>query len=155
MLTYVHMLVYTLWCGHTLRMRWSLKGRERTLLRKWSAYFLLRRWKIWRSRGSDRTLAMEASDAESVRPVCCQCLAQLGLGTGCQAPDVGLTLFVHPVWLVLSRASLTESTGHSGCIWCSASGDRASLQTSLCIRPVFTRRIWCQLNRVRCFAGDR
>ena len=29
-----------------------------------------------------RTLATEAPDAESARPVCCQCLAQLGLGTG-------------------------------------------------------------------------
>jgi len=29
MLTHVHMLVYTLWCWHTLRKMWSLKGRER------------------------------------------------------------------------------------------------------------------------------
>ena len=29
MLTHVHMLVYTLWCWHTLRRRWSLKSRER------------------------------------------------------------------------------------------------------------------------------
>ena len=29
MLTHVHMLAYTLWCWHTLRRRWSLKGRER------------------------------------------------------------------------------------------------------------------------------
>jgi len=29
MLTHVHMLVYTLWCWHTLRRRWSLKGTER------------------------------------------------------------------------------------------------------------------------------
>jgi len=29
MLTRVHMLVYTLWCWHTLRRRWSLKCRER------------------------------------------------------------------------------------------------------------------------------
>jgi len=29
MLTHVHMLVYTLWCWHTLRRRWSLMGRER------------------------------------------------------------------------------------------------------------------------------
>ena len=28
MLTHVHMLVYTLWRWHTLRRRWSLKGRE-------------------------------------------------------------------------------------------------------------------------------
>ena len=36
-LTHVHMLVYTLWCWHTLRRRWSLKVRERmdsALLRK-------------------------------------------------------------------------------------------------------------------------
>ena len=29
MLTHVHLLVYTLWCWHTLRRRWSLKCRER------------------------------------------------------------------------------------------------------------------------------
>jgi len=29
LLTHVHMLVYTLWCWHALRRRWSLKGRER------------------------------------------------------------------------------------------------------------------------------
>ena len=79
MLTHVHMLVYTLWCWHTLRRRWSLKGRERmgsALLRKLSAYFLLRRWEIWRSRGSvsrwentHGTLASGASDAASERPV--------------------------------------------------------------------------------------
>jgi len=28
-LTHVHLLVYTLWCWHTLKRRWSLKGRER------------------------------------------------------------------------------------------------------------------------------
>ena len=53
-------------------------------------------------RNTHRTLAAEAPDAISVRPVCCQCLAQLGLGTGRQAPDVGLTLFVRPVWPDLS-----------------------------------------------------
>ena len=29
MLTLVHLLVHTLWCWHTLRRRWSFKGRER------------------------------------------------------------------------------------------------------------------------------
>ena len=29
MLTHVHLLVHNLWCWHTLRRRWSLKGRER------------------------------------------------------------------------------------------------------------------------------
>ena len=29
MLTHVHLLVHMLWCWHTLRRRWSLKGRER------------------------------------------------------------------------------------------------------------------------------
>jgi len=28
-LIHVHLLVHTLWCWHTLRRRWSLKGRER------------------------------------------------------------------------------------------------------------------------------
>ena len=39
----------------------------------------------------------EAPDAVSVHPVCSQCLPQQGLGTGHQAPDVGLSLFVRPV----------------------------------------------------------
>jgi len=29
MLTHVHLLVYTLWCWHTLRRRWSLNGRDK------------------------------------------------------------------------------------------------------------------------------
>ena len=80
MLTHVHLLVHTLWCWHTLRRRWSLKGRERMgsklggirrFSRKWSAYFLLRRWEFWRSRGRNthRALASGAPDAESERPV--------------------------------------------------------------------------------------
>ena len=39
----------------------------------------------------------EAPDAVSVHLVCSECLAQLGLGTGSQAPDIGLSLFVRPV----------------------------------------------------------
>jgi len=29
MLTHLHMVVHTWWCWHTLRRRWSLKGKER------------------------------------------------------------------------------------------------------------------------------
>ena len=57
----------------------------------------------------------------SVSPVCSQCLAELGLGTECQAPDVGLSLFVRPVvrvrCLIRLRTSLRlrpVSTGRSG-----------------------------------------
>ena len=39
----------------------------------------------------------EAPDAVSVRLVWSQCLAQQGLGTGHQAPDAGLSLFVRLV----------------------------------------------------------
>jgi len=64
MLTHVHLLVHTLWCWHTLRRRWSLKVRERM-----GSYCA--GGKIWRSRGSvsHRTLATEAPDAKSERPV--------------------------------------------------------------------------------------
>jgi len=34
-------------------------------------------------------LALVASDAEPMRLVYCQCLALLGLGIGCHAPDAG------------------------------------------------------------------
>ena len=81
MLTHLHMVVYTCWCWHTLQRRWCSYGWERcgflsALLRKLCAYFLLRRWEIWRSRGSvsrwentHRTLASGAPDAASDRPV--------------------------------------------------------------------------------------
>jgi len=81
MLTHVHMLVYTLWCWHTLRRRWSLKGRERMV----SALFEIMKCifsiasvgKLVKSRGcssqrnTHRTLAIEALDAVAERPVCC------------------------------------------------------------------------------------
>ena len=70
-----------------------------------------------------RMLATEASDAVSVRPVCSQCLAQLGLGTGRQAPNAGLSLFVCPV--VRVRCAVR-------------------LQTSLRMRPVSTERSGAQ-----------
>ena len=49
--------------------------------------------------------------------MCCQCLALLGLSTGRTAPDIGCSLFMRPMWPVFSRRFLTESTGHSGCVW--------------------------------------
>ena len=39
MLTHVHLLVHTLWCWHTLRRRWSLKGRERMGFEKMKCIF--------------------------------------------------------------------------------------------------------------------
>jgi len=39
MLTHLHLLVHTWWCWHTLRKRWSLKGRE------WFRF--LRIWRFW------------------------------------------------------------------------------------------------------------
>jgi len=58
------------------------------------------------------------------RPVCCQCLALLGLSTGCTAPDAGCSLFMRPVWPDFGKGCVTESTGCSLCIrWC-ASGVR-------------------------------
>jgi len=124
MLTHVHLLAHTWWCWHTLRRRWSLKGREglgsslpsAELARRDSALFekmksifsiapmgnLEKSRECFSLRNTHRTLVAEAPDAMSVRLVCYQCLAQLGLGTRRQAPDVGLTLFVCPVWHDLS-----------------------------------------------------
>ena len=91
MLTHVHLLVHTLWCWHTLRRRWSLKGRERMgsslppaeLARRDSALFekmkcifsiapvgnLEKSRECSSQRNTHRTLAVEAPDAEAVRPV--------------------------------------------------------------------------------------
>jgi len=57
----------------------ELARRDSALLRKWNAYFLLRWWEVWRSLKHSPDVA---PDAEPMRPVCCQCLALLGLGTG-------------------------------------------------------------------------
>jgi len=84
MLTHVRMLVYTLWCWHTLRRRWSLKGRERMgSSRRDSALFekmkcissiapvgkLDKSWECFSQRNTHRMLASGAPDAESERPV--------------------------------------------------------------------------------------
>jgi len=64
MLTYVHLLVYTLWCWHTLRRRWSLKCRERmgpALFEKMKCIFFIA---PVGNLEKSRTL-----DAESERPV--------------------------------------------------------------------------------------
>jgi len=109
MVTHVHMLVHTLLCWHTLRRRWSLKGRERMgsslppaeLARRDSVLFEKMKYifyiapvgnseksrEYFSLRNTHRTLAQDAPDAELARPVYYQCLALLGLGTGRQAPD--------------------------------------------------------------------
>jgi len=93
MLTHVHMLVHTLWCWHTLRRRWSLKGRERmgsslppveltrwdsVLFEKMKCIFsiapvanLEKSRKCFSLRNTHRTLAAEAPDAEPTRLMCC------------------------------------------------------------------------------------
>ena len=93
MLTHVHLLVYTLWCWHTLRRRWSLKGRERMgsslppaeLARRDSALFekmkcifsiapvgnLEKSRECFSLRNTHRTLSAEAPDAGPERPVWC------------------------------------------------------------------------------------
>jgi len=58
MLTHLHLVVYTWWCWHICkgggvpRVEMGVGSRDSALLRKLSAYFLLRRWKVWRSHGS-------------------------------------------------------------------------------------------------------
>jgi len=86
MLTHVHMLVYTMWCWHTLRKRWSLKGRERmgsSLPRENGVHIekmkcissiapvekLDKSRECFSLRNTNRTLASGAPDAESERPV--------------------------------------------------------------------------------------
>jgi len=46
-------------------------------------------------------------------------------------------------------------SGEHRTVQSSASGDPTRLQTSLCLRPVCTGRVRCQLNHVWCFAGYR
>ena len=91
MLTHMHLLVHTLWCWHTLGRRWSLKGRERMgsslppaeLAKRDSALFekmkclfsiapvgkLEKSWEYFSLRNTQRTLATEAPDVVSMRPV--------------------------------------------------------------------------------------
>jgi len=84
MLTHMQMLVYTLWCWHTLRRRWSLEGRERMssslppaeLFEKMKCIFsiasvgnLEKSWECFLLRNTHRTLASGAPDTESERPV--------------------------------------------------------------------------------------
>ena len=88
MLTHVHLLVYTLWCWHTLRRRWSLKSRERmgsALFEKMKCIFsiapegnLVKSRECFSLRKHSPDAGLEAPDAVSERPVCRQCLAQLG-----------------------------------------------------------------------------
>jgi len=79
MLTHVHMLVYTLWCWHTLRRRWSLLGREMmdsALFEKVKCISSLaplgkldKSRECFSLRNTHRTLASGAPDTESERPV--------------------------------------------------------------------------------------
>jgi len=79
MLTQVHMLVYILWCWHTLRRRWSLKGKERmglALFDKMKCIFSIapvgtldKSRECFSLRNTHRTLASGAPDAESERLV--------------------------------------------------------------------------------------
>ena len=82
------------------------------------------------------------------------CLAQLGLGTGRRLEPVGASGVLSPVFCVFAMLSGYE-TGEHRTVWCSASGDPVSLQTSLSLSLVSTGRVRWQLNRVRCSAGDR
>jgi len=75
---------------------------------------------------------------------CSQCQAWLGLGTGRQVPDASLSLFERPVCGPFANLPAFK-TGEHRTVRCSASGDRARLQTSLCLRPVCTGRVWWQL----------
>ena len=105
MLTHVHMLDHTLWCWHTLRRRWSLKGRERmgsSLPLRFGAFekmkcifsiasvgTLEKSWECSSLRNTHRTLAVEAPDAEAVRPVCCGArVKHRTVSTGCRVAPV-------------------------------------------------------------------
>jgi len=91
MLTHLHVVVYTWWCWHIYKGGGvprvergvgsslplaELARRDSALLRKLSAYFLLRRWEFLEKsrecfslKNTHRTLASGAPDAESERPV--------------------------------------------------------------------------------------
>jgi len=95
----------------------------------------------------------EAPDAVSVRPVYRQCLAQLGLGTGRRLDPIGASGVLNLVFCAFAMLSGYE-TGEHRTVRCSASGDPASLQTSLSLSLVSTGHVRWQLNHVWCSAGD-
>jgi len=93
MLTHVHMLVYTLWCWHTLRRRWNDCENANTrahvgAFEKMKCIFsivpvgkLEKSREYFSLRNTHRTLAQKhRTMCLCVR--CAGCLAQLGLGTG-------------------------------------------------------------------------
>ena len=93
----------------------------------------------------------QAPDAVLVRPVCSLSgsarVRHRTPGTGRQ---VGASSVLSPV---SSRFALLPR--FKSVVRCSVSGDLARLQTSLCLRPVCTGHVRCQLDYVRCSAGDR
>ena len=122
-------------------------------MRKISVYFILRRWKIWRSRGSvshierrvwrHRTLA----SASGVLPV----LDPARLSTG--RTSVSPVLSVRCAGVL--RPSLRMGPMSTRRYRCLASGDPTGLQNSLRMSLVSTGRVRCSLGRVRWSAGDR
>jgi len=134
-LTHVHLLVHTLWCWHTLRRRWSLKSRERVgsslppaelarrdsaLLRKWSAYFLLRRWESWTSHGSVphwETLTGRWPLRHRTQRLCVRCAVVLGLSTGRWTPDARELLFMRSVLSDFYEWSCLEAPDAKGASW--------------------------------------
>jgi len=165
MLTHVHLLVHTLWCWHTLRKRWSLKSRERmgsALFKKMKCIFsiapvgnLEKSRECSSLRNTHWTLAVEAPDVEALRPVCCgarvkhQTQGDSCSCVRCYLTSAGVldwkhrTLRERPVvcvWCPTCLAMLSGfKTGEHRT--CSASGDLAHLQTSMCLGPVYTGRV--------------
>jgi len=168
MLTHVPMFVYTLWCWHTLRRRWSLKGREMMGWHTLWCWHTLRGWALFekmkcifsiapvgnleksRECFTHRTLASGAPEAESERPVQTvpgpARVRHRTIGTG--------RWLERPVARVrcagVLRPSLRMGPVSTGRYRCLASGDPASLRSSLRTGPVCTG-----LLSVRCSAGYR
>ena len=92
MLTHVHMLVYTLWCWHTLERRWSLNVDSALFKKMKCISSIAPVGKLDKSRecfslkNTHRTLTSRAPDAESEHPVlimpCSARVRHWTLGTG-------------------------------------------------------------------------
>jgi len=103
-----------------------------------------------KSRECSPDVGPEAPDAVSVRPVC-RLPSSARVRHRTQA---GVSSVLSPVSARFALLPGSKSGEHRT-VRCSASGDRASLQTSLSFSPMCIGRVRCQLRSVRCSTGYR
>ena len=96
------------------------------------------------ARNTHRTVVLAAPDAGPERPVWCQSVAQVCRAHQTLAPDAGRLLSVRPVWSDVSKCARGVSDWRAPDVE-GASGDPASLRSSLRTGPVCTGRVRCGL----------